>query len=93
MSAILTYVLHKDGEFNKNSLGAVSEAAKLAGEIGGEAAAVVVGEGDDLTDDQRGRLCAELAGQLRRLRDRALRVLVEVALVVVERINENSGHG
>ena len=40
MSAILTYVLHKDGEFNKNSLGAVSEAAKLAGEIGGEAAAV-----------------------------------------------------
>jgi electron transfer flavoprotein alpha subunit len=51
MSAILTYVLHKDGEFNKNSLGAVSEAAKLAGEIGGEAAAVVVGEGDDLTDD------------------------------------------
>jgi len=51
MSAILTYVLHKDGEFNKNSLGAVSEAAKLAGEIGGEAAAVVVGEGDDLSDD------------------------------------------
>src|SRR6266513_1283792 len=29
--SILTYVLHKDGEFNKNSLGAVSEAAKLAG--------------------------------------------------------------
>jgi electron transfer flavoprotein alpha subunit len=51
MSGILTYVLHKDGEFNKNSLGAVSEAAKLAGEIGGEAAAIVVGEGSDLTDD------------------------------------------
>jgi electron transfer flavoprotein alpha subunit len=49
--SILTYVLHKDGEFNKNSLGAVSEAAKLAGQIGGEAGAVVVGEGDDLTDD------------------------------------------
>jgi electron transfer flavoprotein alpha subunit len=49
--SILTYVLHKDGEFNKNSLGAVSEAAKLAGEIGGQAGAVVVGEGDDLTDD------------------------------------------
>src|ERR687891_1106271 len=55
MSAILTYALHYDGEFNKNSLGAVSEAAKLAGEIGGEAAAVVVG-GDDLTDD----LCKSL---------------------------------
>jgi electron transfer flavoprotein alpha subunit len=49
--SILTYVLHKDGEFNKNSLGAVSEAAKLAGQIGGEAGAVVVGEGEDLTDD------------------------------------------
>jgi electron transfer flavoprotein alpha subunit len=51
MSGILTYVLHKDGEFNKNSLGAVSEAARLAGEIGGEAAAIVVGDGADLTDD------------------------------------------
>jgi electron transfer flavoprotein alpha subunit len=56
MSGILTYVLHYEGEFNKNSLGAVSEAAKLAGEIGGEAAAVVVGEGDDLSDE----LCATL---------------------------------
>src|SRR4051794_5227314 len=55
MSGILTYVLHYEGEFNKNSLGAVSEAAKLAGEIGGEAAAIVVG-GDDLTDE----LCASL---------------------------------
>jgi electron transfer flavoprotein alpha subunit len=45
MSGILTYVLHYEGEFNKNSLGAVSEAAKLAGQIGGEAHAVVVGEG------------------------------------------------
>src|SRR3954465_6535952 len=54
--SILTYALHYEGEFNKNSLGAVSEAAKLAGEIGGEAAAVVVGDGDDLTDD----LCATL---------------------------------
>jgi electron transfer flavoprotein alpha subunit len=50
MSGILTYVLHYEGEFNKNSLGAVSEAAKLAGEIGGEAAALVLG-GDDLSDD------------------------------------------
>jgi electron transfer flavoprotein alpha subunit len=45
MSGILTYVLHYEGEFNKNSLGAVSEAAKLAGELGTEAHAVVVGEG------------------------------------------------
>jgi electron transfer flavoprotein alpha subunit len=45
MAGILTYALHDDeGNFNKNSLGAISEAAKLAGEIGGEAAALVVGE-------------------------------------------------
>jgi len=55
MSGILTYALHYEGAFNKNSLGAVSEGAKLAKEIGGEAAVVVVG-GDDLTDD----LCASL---------------------------------
>jgi electron transfer flavoprotein alpha subunit len=48
MSGILVYALHDDeGNFNANSLGAISEAAKLAGEIGGEAAAVVVGEVDD----------------------------------------------
>ena len=42
------YALHDDeGNFNKNSLGAISEAAKLAGELGTEAAAVVVGEVGD----------------------------------------------
>jgi electron transfer flavoprotein alpha subunit len=55
MSGILTYALHYEGEFNKNSLGAVTEGAKLAKEIGGEAAVVVVG-GDDLTDE----FCASL---------------------------------
>jgi electron transfer flavoprotein alpha subunit len=45
MGGILVYALHDDeGNFNKNSLGAVSEAAKLADELGGEAAALVVGE-------------------------------------------------
>ena len=49
MAGILVYALHNDeGEFNKNSLGALSEAAKLAGELGAEAAAVVVG---DVADD------------------------------------------
>jgi len=54
MAGILTYALHDDeGNFNKNSLGAISEAAKLAGEIGGEAGALVVG---DIADDA----CASL---------------------------------
>jgi electron transfer flavoprotein alpha subunit len=48
MSGILTYVLHYENQFNKNSLGAVSEAAKQAKEIGAEAHAVVVG---DVSDD------------------------------------------
>src|ERR671910_1034129 len=48
MAGILVYALHDDeGNFNKNSLGAISEAAKLAGELGAEAAAVVVGEVSD----------------------------------------------
>jgi len=55
MSGILTYALHYEGAFNKNSLGAVSEAAKLAKEIGGDAGVLVLG-GDDLTND----LCATL---------------------------------
>ncbi len=54
MAGILVYALHDDeGNFNKNSLGAISEAAKLTGQIGGEAAAVVVG---DIADDA----CASL---------------------------------
>jgi len=45
MPGILTYALHYEGEFNKNSLGAVSEAAKLAGELGGSADVLVLGDG------------------------------------------------
>ena len=72
MSGILVYVLHYEGEFNKNSLGAVSEAAKLAGELGGEAAAVVVG-GDDLTDEllRRARQLRRDQGLARQGRPRA----------------------
>ncbi len=44
MSGILVYALHYEGAFNKNSLGAVSEGARLAGELGGECHAIVVGD-------------------------------------------------
>ncbi|HWE32192.1 MAG TPA: electron transfer flavoprotein subunit alpha/FixB family protein [Solirubrobacteraceae bacterium] len=50
MADVLTYVLHYEGAFNKNSLGAVSEGTARAAEIGGDCHAVVVG-GDDLTDE------------------------------------------
>jgi len=56
MAGILTYALHYEGAFNKNSLGAVSEGAKLAKEIGGDAGVVVVGDPSELTDE----LCATL---------------------------------
>ena len=57
---ILVYALHYDGAFNKNSLGAVSEAATLAGELGGEAHAIVVG------DERSDRRARRHARQLRR---------------------------
>jgi electron transfer flavoprotein alpha subunit len=44
MANILVYALHYDGAINKNSLGAVSEGAKLAAQLGGEAHALLLGE-------------------------------------------------
>ena len=45
MSGILVYALHHDGAINKNSLGAISEGARLAGELGTECHALMLGEG------------------------------------------------
>jgi electron transfer flavoprotein alpha subunit len=45
MAGILTFALHYEGQINKNSLGAVSEAAKLSQQLGTDVHAVVVGEG------------------------------------------------
>ncbi|MBD0283499.1 MAG: electron transfer flavoprotein subunit alpha/FixB family protein, partial [Thermoleophilaceae bacterium] len=56
MAGILTYALHYDGAFNKNSLGAVAEAAKLAAELGTQADVLVLG--DEMTDE----LAATLGG-------------------------------
>lgn len=56
MSGILVYALHYEGAFNKNSLGAVSEGARLAGELGTECHAIVLGDNAGLSDE----LCASL---------------------------------
>ncbi len=58
MADILVYVLHYEGAFNKNSLGAVSEAGRLASETGGSCHAIVVGEKAGLSD----ALCSSLGG-------------------------------
>ena len=53
---ILVYALHYEGQFNKNSLGAISKGAELASQLGGECHAVVIGE--DVPDE----LAAQLGG-------------------------------
>jgi electron transfer flavoprotein alpha subunit len=89
MSGILTYALHYEGAFNKNSLGAVSEGAKLAKEIGGEAAVVVVG-GDDLTDD----LCASLGnyGATKVFRAKAPEGLAQPVVDAMAKVIQDNGY-
>lgn len=65
MSGILVYALHYEGAFNKNSLGAVSEGARLAAELGTECHAIVVGEG--VSDDLAGQLGAYGASKVFRV--------------------------
>jgi electron transfer flavoprotein alpha subunit len=67
MGGILVYALHDDeGNFNKNSLGAISEAAKLAGELGAEASAIIVG---DISDDAAASLGNYGASKVYRAKD------------------------
>ena len=89
MSGILTYTLHYEGEFNKNSLGAVSEGAKLAKELGEEAHVVVVG-GDDLTDE----LCASLGnyGASKVWRAKAPEGLAQPVVDVMAKLIEENGY-
>ncbi|HEV2724319.1 MAG TPA: electron transfer flavoprotein subunit alpha/FixB family protein [Thermoleophilaceae bacterium] len=90
MSGILTYALHYEGAFNKNSLGAVSEGARLAKEIGGQAAAMVVG-GDDLTND----LCASLGnyGATKVYRARAPEGLAQPVVDAMAKVIRDEGYG
>ena len=66
MSSILVYALHYDGQINKNSLGAVSEGARLASELGGECHAIVVGDKAGLGDDVLAPLGAHGASKVYR---------------------------
>ena len=87
--SVLVYALHYEGEFNKNSLGAVSQGAKLAKEIGGEAAAVVVG-GDDLSDD----LCASLGkyGVSKVYRAKGPEGLAQPVVDAMAKVMDDNGH-
>ena len=70
MADILVYVLHNGDAFNKNSLGAVSEAAARAAEIGGSAHAAVFG-GEELSDEMVRGLGAYGAAKVFRARGTA----------------------
>jgi electron transfer flavoprotein alpha subunit len=89
MPDVLTYVLHYEGALNKNSLGAVSEGAARAAEIGGECHAVVVG-GDDLTDE----LCQTLGayGATKVFRARGPEGLAQPVIDVMAKVIDEHGH-
>ena len=89
MSDVLVYVLHYEGAFNKNSLGAVSEGAARAAEIGGEAHAVVVG-GTDLNDD----LCKTLGayGAKKVFRAKGPEGLAQPVVDVMDKVISDHGH-
>jgi electron transfer flavoprotein alpha subunit len=89
MADVLTYVLHYEGALNKNSLGAVSEGAARAAEIGGECHAVVVG-GDDLTDE----LCQTLGayGAKKVFRAQGPEGLAQPVVDVMAKVIDEHGH-
>src|SRR5580693_6427231 len=89
MADVLVYVLHYEGAFNKNSLGAVSEGAARAKEIGGECHAVVVG-GDDLSDE----LCQSVGsyGATKVFRAKGEEGLAQPVIDVMAKVIDDHGH-
>jgi electron transfer flavoprotein alpha subunit len=88
MADILVYALHYEGAINKNSLGAVSEAARLASEIGGEAHAIMVGEG--ISDDLAGSLGAYGAAKVFRVE--GPEGLAQPVVDAMAKVIESGGH-
>jgi electron transfer flavoprotein alpha subunit len=91
MSGILVYALHHEGAFNKNSLGAVSEGARLAAELGTECHALVLGDPAGLPDD----LCASLGrfGATRVFRAEGPEGLAQPVVDAMAQVIGEHGHG
>src|SRR5205085_11107415 len=89
MPDVLTYVLHFEGAFNKNDLGAVSEGAARAEEIGGQCHALLLG-GDDLTDE----LCSSLGayGATKVFRARGPEGLAQPVIDPMAKAIDEQGH-
>jgi electron transfer flavoprotein alpha subunit len=90
MANILVYALHYEGAINKNSLGAVSEGARLAAELGGECHAIVVG-GDDLSDELAGSVGAY--GATKVYRAKAPEGLAQPVVDAMAKVIADNGHG
>jgi electron transfer flavoprotein alpha subunit len=88
MSGILAYALHYEGAFNKNSLGGVSEAARLASELGAEAHAVVIG---DVSDELAATLGNYGATKVFRAKD-VPEGLAQPVVDVMAKIMDDEGH-
>ena len=91
MSGILVYALHYEGAINKNSLGAVSEGARLAAELGGECHAIVVGDKAGLTDDLCGSLGAY--GATKVFRAEGPEGLAQPVVDAMAKVIGDNGHG
>ena len=89
MTDILVYALHYEGAFNKNSLGAVSEGSRLAGELDGECHVLVLG-GDDLSDE----LCGSLGsyGAAKVFRAQGPEGLAQPVVDAMAKVMEDGGH-
>ncbi len=88
MPGILTFALHYEGAFNKNSLGAVTEASKLARELGTEAHAVVVGE--NVPDELASQLGAYGASKVFRVQ--APEGLAQPVVDAMAKVMTDNGH-
>jgi electron transfer flavoprotein alpha subunit len=90
MADVLTYVLHYEGQFNKNSLGAVSEGAARAAEIGGECHALVLGSKEGLSDE----LCQTLGvyGATKVFRAEGAEGLAQPVIDAMAQVMNESGH-
>jgi electron transfer flavoprotein alpha subunit len=88
-SDILVYALHYEGAFNTNTLGAVSEAARLASELGSEAHAVVIG---DASDELAASLGNYGAGKVYRATD-VPEGLAQPVVDVMASVMDDGGHG
>jgi electron transfer flavoprotein alpha subunit len=91
MSDVLVYALHYEGQINKNSLGAVSEGARLASGLGGECHAIVVGDKAGLGDDVLAPLGAHGASKV--FRAEGPEGLAQPVIDAMAKVIGDGGHG